>query len=346
MISLASDNTSGAHPAVLDALVRANEGPAPAYGDDRLTAIAVRRVCELLDTEAVVHFAWGGTAANVLGLATVMEPWQALICSEQAHVLVDECAAPERFIGCQLLPLPTRDGRLDAEAVRRRIRGLGVPHHPQPAVVSLTQASEYGTVYRPTDIAAIAEVAHEAGLLVHMDGARLANAAAFLDCPVADITWRAGVDVLSLGGTKNGLLAAEGVVFFDRARERAARFPFVRKQGMGLASKMRFVAAQFDAVLASGLWRANAEHANAMARRLAEGVRELPGLELTQPVEANAVFARLPRPAIERLQREFLFYVWDEATDEVRWMTAWDSTPAQVMSAMRCSHFASSVLGS
>ena len=330
MISFASDNTAGAHPAVLEALGRANDGFAPAYGDDPLTARAAARVRELLEVEATVHFVWGGTAANVLGLATVMEPWQALICSEQAHVLVDECAAPERFIGCQLLPVPTADGRLTAEAVQRRIKGLGVPHHPQPAVVSLTQASEYGTVYRPEAIAAIAEVAHDRGLLVHMDGARLANAAASLGCPVADFTWRAGVDVLSLGGTKNGLLAAEAVVFFGDVRARAERFPFVRKQGMGLASKMRFVAAQFDAALADGLWLRNAEHANRIARRLADAVEGLPGLVITQPVEANAVFARLPRPVTERLQREFLFYVWDEATGEVRWMTAFDTTEQQV----------------
>jgi threonine aldolase len=245
-------------------------------------------------------------------------------------VLVDECAAPERFIGCQLLPLPAPDGRLEAEAVRHRIRGLGVPHHPPPAVVSLTQATEYGTVYTPDQVSTIAELAHAQGLLVHMDGARLANAVASLGVSVADITWRAGVDLLSFGGTKNGLLSAEAVVFFDRTRERADRFPFIRKQGMGLSSKMRFVAAQFEALLTDGRWLASAAHANAMAQRLAAGVEHLSGLTITRPVEANAVFARLPRRAIERLQEEFLFYVWDEATDEVRWMTSFDTSEAQV----------------
>jgi len=318
------------HPFVLEALARANTGHARAYGDDDLTARAAALVREVLETDAAVHFVWGGTAANVLGLATVMEPWQALICSDQAHVLVDECAAPERFIGCQLLPLAAPDGRLEVEAVRRRIRGLGVPHHPQPAVVSLTQATEYGTVYSPDHVAAIAEVAHAQGLLVHMDGARLANAVASLGVAVADVTWRAGVDVLSFGGTKNGLLSAEAVVFFDRARDRAARFPFVRKQGMGLSSKMRFVAAQFEALLTGGRWLESASHANAMARRLAKGVEHLDQVTITRPIEANAVFARLPRPAIERLQEQFLFYVWDEATNEVRWMTSFDTSEEQV----------------
>ncbi len=330
MKSFASDNAAGAHPAVLEALAAANEGYAEPYGADALTRRAADRVRAALDAEAEVFFTWGGTAANILGLAAVTKPWQGVICAEQAHIAVDECGGPERFIGCKLLTVPTRDGRLTPDGVRSRIKGVGVEHHVQPAVVSLTQATEYGTVYRPEQVGELADLAHGNGLLVHMDGARLANAAASLGVPLAEFTWRAGVDVLSFGGTKNGLLSAEAVVFFEGVRERALDFPYIRKQGMGLASKMRFVAAQFDAVLAGGLWLRNADHANRMAKRLAAAVQGTPGLLVTQPVEANAVFAVLPRRAIRALQEQYYFYVWDEATDEVRWMTTFATTEAEV----------------
>jgi threonine aldolase len=330
MKSFASDNTAGAHPAVIEALAAANEGYAEAYGTDALTRRAADRVRAALDADAEVFFTWGGTAANVLGLAVVTRPWHGVICSEQAHVAVDECGAPERFIGCKLLTVPTRDGRLTVEGVRSRIRGIGVEHHVQPAVVSLTQATEYGTVYPVEQVSELAGFAHANGLLVHMDGARLANAAASLGVPLAEFTGRAGVDVLSFGGTKNGLLGAEAVVFFESVRGRAIDFPYIRKQGMGLASKMRFVAAQFDAVLAGGLWLRGADHANRMAKRLAGAVQGTPGLILTQPVEANAVFAVLPRRAIRALQERYHFYVWDEAADEVRWMTTFATTEAEV----------------
>ena len=330
MKSFASDNTAGAHPAVLEALAAANEGYAEPYGADALTRRAADRVRAALDAEAEVFFTWGGTAANILGLAAVTKPWQGVICAEQAHIAVDECGGPERFIGCKLLTVPTRDGRLTPDGVRSRIKGVGVEHHVQPAVVSLTQATEYGTVYRPEQVGELADLAHGNGFLVHMDGARLANAAASLGVPLAEFTWRAGVDVLSFGGTKNGLLSAEAVVFFDSVRERALDFPYIRKQGMGLASKMRFVAAQFDAVLAGGLWLRNADHANRMAKRLAAAVQGTPGMLVTQPVEANAVFAVLPRRAIRALQENYYFYVWDEAADEVRWMTTFATTEAEV----------------
>ena len=328
--SFASDNAAGAHPEVLEALAAANQGYAEPYGADALTRRAADRVRAALDADADVFFTWGGTAANVLGLAAVTRPWQGVICGEQAHVAVDECGAPERFIGCKLLPVPTHDGRITPEGLRSRIRGVGVEHHVQPAVVSLTQATEYGTVYGAGQVAELADLAHANGLLVHMDGARLANAAASLGVPLAEFTWRAGVDVLSFGGTKNGLLSAEAVVLFGRARDRALDFPYIRKQGMGLASKMRFVAAQFDAVLAGGLWLRGAEHANRMARRLAAAVQGTAGVLLTRPVEANAVFAVLPRPAIRSLQERYYFYVWDEATDEVRWMTTFATTEEEV----------------
>ncbi len=328
--SFASDNSAGAHPAVLEALAAANQGYAEPYGADALSRRAADRIRAALDADAEVYFTWGGTAANVLGLAAVTRAWHGIICAEQAHVAVDECGAPERFIGCKLLTVPTRDGRLTPDGLRSRIRGVGVEHHVQPAVVSLTQATEYGTVYTVEQVGELADLAHGNGLLVHMDGARLANAAASLGVPLAEFTWRAGVDVLSFGGTKNGLMSAEAVVFFDRVRDRALDFPYIRKQGMGLASKMRFVAAQFEAVLAGGTWLANAHHANRMARRLEAAVRGTPGLLITQRVEANAVFAVLPRRAIRALQEDYYFYVWDEAADEVRWMTTFATTEAEV----------------
>jgi len=324
----ASDNNAGIHPDVLAAIVAANEGDVPAYGADELTAAALARFRELLGTKVEAYLVFNGTGANVLGLQALLEPWHAVICTDTSHINVDECGAPERFTGCKLLPVATPDGKLRPDDVLRQLRGIGVEHHVQPRVVSLTQSTEYGTVYTAAEVRALADLAHEHGLYVHMDGARIANAAASLDCTLREITADAGVDVLSFGGTKNGLMAGEAVVFFDP--EQARRFRFVRKQGMQLASKMRYLAAQYVALLTDDLWRRNAEHANRLARRLADGVRGLPGVTVTQPVEANAVFAVLPPAAIPVVQARFPFYVWDEPRHEVRWMTHWATTEADV----------------
>ncbi len=324
----ASDNTAGIHPAVLSALARAAEDHAAAYGDDALTAQAIDRVREHFGVEVEVFFVFGGTAANVLGLKAVVASHQAIICTDVAHINVDECGAPEQFIGCKLLAAPQVGGKLTLEQVVSRLGGIGIPHHVQPRVVSITQATEYGTVYRPDEIQALAHLAHSKGLFLHMDGARLANAAASLDLPLRALTGDVGVDLLSFGGTKNGLLAGEAVVFFDPARAR--QFHFIRKQGMQLASKMRFLAAQFDALLADGLWLRNARRANGMASRLAAGLAGVDGVTITQPVEANAVFAILPPAAVRRLQATYRFYVWDEERSEVRWMTSFDTAEADV----------------
>ncbi len=324
----ASDNTAGIHPAVLGALARAAEDHAAAYGDDALTARAIERVREHFGAEVEVFFVFGGTAANVLGLKAVVASHQAIICTDVAHINVDECGAPEQFIGCKLLAAPQVGGKLTLEQVVSRLGGIGIPHHVQPRVVSITQATEYGTVYRPDEIQALAHLAHSKGLFLHMDGARLANAAASLDLPLRALTGDVGVDLLSFGGTKNGLLAGEAVVFFDPARAR--QFHFIRKQGMQLASKMRFLAAQFDALLADGLWLRNARRANGMASRLAAGLAGVDGVTITQPVEANAVFAILPPAAVRRLQATYRFYVWDEERSEVRWMTSFDTAEADV----------------
>lgn len=324
----ASDNYAGVHPEVMAALARVNDGHAPAYGYDGHTRAAVERVRAELGERVEVFFVFGGTGANVLGLEAVMRPHQAVICPDGAHINVDECAAPERLVGCKLVPVPTRDGKLTPALVRERIVGVGVEHHVQPRVVSISQTTEYGTVYTPGEVRALADCAHEAGLLLHMDGARLANAAAALGVSLRAITGNAAVDVLSFGGTKNGGMGAEAVVFFHPAH--AADFRFIRKQGAQLASKMRFLAAQFEALLTDDLWLRNARHANAMAHRLADAIRGTPGLIITQPVGANAVFATLPAPAIAELQRAFYFHVWNEARGEVRWMTAWDTTEEDV----------------
>lgn len=324
----ASDNNAGAHPEVLAALARANAGHVRAYGDDPYTAAARARIREQLGGSAEAFFVFNGTGANVLGLQAVMRPHEAVICSDFAHINVDECGAPERYVGCKLLGVATPDGKLTPALVASRLAGIGVEHHVQPRVVSISQSTEYGTVYTPGELRALADFAHENGLRLHVDGARIANAAAALDLPLRAITADAGVDVLSFGGTKNGLLGGEAVVFFDPAD--AAEFRFIRKQGMQLASKMRFVAAQFDALLTDDLWLRSARHANAMAERLEERVRRIDGVTITQPVDANAVFAIVPRQAIPVIQERFFFYVWNEERSEVRWMASWDTTAGDV----------------
>jgi threonine aldolase len=282
----------------------------------------------LLGGTGEVFFTMNGTAANVLGLSTLLAPWQGVICTDHAHIEVDECGALERFNGSRLITVPAPDGKLTPALVESRLTGMGDVHRVQPAAISLTQSTEYGTVYTTAEVRALAELAHARGLLVHMDGARIANAAAALGVPVADFTLGAGVDLLSLGGTKNGALGAEAVVFADRAR--AERFGFVRKQGMQLMSKMRFLAAQFDALLSDDLWLRSARHANQMAARLHDKVKDVPGVEITQPVQANAVFARIPAAAVFPIRQEFWFYVWNERTGEVRWMTSFDTTETDV----------------
>lgn len=326
--SFASDNNAGAHPEVLAALARANQGHVRAYGDDPFTAAAIERLHGHLGERAEIFFVFGGTGANVLGLHALMRPHEAVICSHHAHIQVDECGAPERFIGCKLLGVPAPAGKLTPEAILSRLVGIGSEHHSQPRVVSISEATEYGTVYTPEEIRALADTAHAHGLYLHVDGARLANAAASLGVSLRAITADAGVDVLSLGGTKNGLIGGEAVVFFDGRQ--AGSFRFTRKQGMQLPSKMRFIAAQFEALFTDELWLRSARHANAMAQRLAARVRDVPGVTITQPVDANAVFAVLPRHVIPILQQEFFFYVWDEGRSEVRWMASWDTTEGDV----------------
>lgn len=329
---LASDNYAGVHPAVMAALAAANDGPAPAYGADPLTLAARKRFKKLLGNRAEAFFVFLGTAANVLALQAMTRPHHAVLCAESAHINVDECGAPEARLGCKLMTVPAPGGKLTPELLRPFLTHLGNEHHNQPRVVSIAQATELGTLYTPLEIRALADFAHGNGLLLHMDGARLANACAALQCTAAELTVKCGVDALSFGGTKNGMMFGEAVVFFKP--ELARDFQYLRKQGMQLCSKMRFIAAQFLALLSGkgndGLWLENARQANAMARLLAEKVRGVPGVELTQPVETNAVFARLAPAAIERLQARFAFYTWNHADNVVRWMTSFATTEAEV----------------
>jgi threonine aldolase len=327
----ASDNSAGIHSEVLAAIAAANEGHALAYGADRWTTAAMELFHREFGDASETSLVHGGTGANVVGLGALLKPWESVLCAATAHINVDECGAPERFLGCKLVPLAAPDGKLRPELIRATATAVGVDHaahHVQPRVISISQSTEYGTVYRPEEIRALSTVARELGLLLHMDGARLANAAAALDLPLRALTADVGVDLLSFGGTKNGAMAAEAVVFFDSARDAAVRFG--RKQAMQLPSKMRFMAAQFEALLRDGLWRRNAQHANRMARRLAEQAASVPGVSITQPVDANAVFATLPRERIAALQARRFFYVWDEPRAEVRWMCSFDTTEQDV----------------
>lgn len=323
----ASDNASGVHPDVMTAIAGANVGHAHAYGYDEWTARAEELFKRHFGQQAEAFCVFNGTGANVTALQALMRPFESVICAATAHINVDECGAPERFTGGKLVDVPAPDGKLTPTLIERAIAGVGFEHHSQPRVVSITQSTEYGTVYSAGELAAVVAAARTHGLRVHVDGARLANAAVSLGCTLAEAC--AGADVVSFGGTKNGAMLAEAVVF--RAPDLAADFRYIRKQSAQLASKMRFASAQFVALLEGDLWRENALQANRMAALLAERVSAIDGVRVTQPVEANEVFAVLPLAAIAPLQAEFDFYTWEERTGEVRWVTSWDTTPEDVI---------------
>jgi threonine aldolase len=326
--SFASDNNAGVHPEIMAALAAANEGHVVAYGDDLFTRRAGQKFREHFGRDTDVYFVFGGTGANVLGLKAVTEPYHAVICADTAHINVDECGAPERFTGCKLLPVITSDGKLTVEQIKPLLHGVGFEHHVQPRVVSISQSTEMGTVYKPREIKRLAEFAHRNELYLHVDGARLANAAASLKLGLGEITKNAGVDILSFGGAKNGLMYGEAVVFFDRSL--AMDFKYIRKQGTHLPSKMRFISAQFEALLSGELWRRNASHANRMAQLLARELAKVPRISITQRVEANGVFAVVPPKYVPVLQNEYFFYVWNEDASEVRFMTSFDTTEEDI----------------
>ncbi len=329
----ASDNHSGAHPEVLEAIARANVDHAGSYGEDAWTERFDDLIRDHFGPEAVGFPVFNGTAANVLAIDAVTRPHEAVICAEGAHIDVDECGAPERWAGVKLLKAETEHGKLTAAGLRAWEPRRGDQHHNQPRLVSVAESTEVGTVYAVEELRSLADEAHGMGMLMHVDGARLANAAAALGVPLGTLAVGVEADVVSLGATKNGGLVGDAVVFLDPGLGRD--FEFLRKQGMQLASKMRFLSAQFEALLGPGeLWRRNAESANAMAARLGAGVEGVAGVELVHPVEANGVFARLSRPAIDGLLAELPgdhpFYVWDEDENIVRWMCSWDTSAADV----------------
>jgi threonine aldolase len=326
--SFASDNNAGVHPEVLKAVGEANRGHAIGYGDDTYTASVVQKFKQRFGADIEVFFVFNGTAANCLSLKALTNTYHAVICGEAAHIYTDECGAPEKFTGCKLLPVPVTNGKLTVDAVRHAYHGIDDPHHVQPRVISITQATEVGTVYQPAEIKALAHFAHQRGMFLHMDGARIANAAASLGQTLRQATRDVGVDVLSFGGTKNGALGAEAVVFFDK--KLGGDFLYLRKQGMQLASKMRFISAQFDALFTGDLWLKSAQHANRMARLLQKELRKIPQVKVVYRVEANGVFAKIPRPAIAKLQKLYFFYVWNEQQSVVRWMCSFDTTEQDV----------------
>ncbi len=328
MRGFASDNYAGIHPEVMEAIAAANAGHAQAYGDDPVTARLEERLRDELGAGARGFVAFNGTGANVIAMRALLRPWEGVICAETAHINVDEAGAPEQIGGTKLLTLPTPHGKLTPELCALRVVRMDDVHAVRPGMISVTNSTELGTVYTPDELRELADFAHGHGLLLHVDGARLANAAAALDVELREITTDAGVDVFTLGGTKAGLLGAEAVVTLRP--ELADGVDRIRKQSMQLSSKMRFLSAQLEALLSDDLWRRAAGHANAMARRLADAVADAPGLELAHPVEANAVFAVLPAGVAEELQTRWAFYTWDEAVGVQRWMCSWDTTEDDV----------------
>lgn len=328
MKSFASDNYSGVHPLILASISEANRHHAPAYGNDAYTERAIQQFKRLLGDSVELYFTFIGTAANVLGLKALTQPYHAIICAETAHINIDECGAPERFTGCKLLTVPAKDGKLRVEEIEKFQSLVDFEHHVQPKVISISQTTELGTLYTPDEIRGLADYAHSHNMYLHVDGARISNAAAALQMPVKNFTFDCGVDVLSFGGTKNGMMYGEAIVFANASL--CENFKYIRKQGMQLASKMRYISAQFSAYLNNDLYLKLASHANAMGQLLAAKLREIPEIKITQEPTANAVFAIVPNKIIAPLQNDYFFYEWDEQTHEVRWMCSWDTTEEDI----------------
>lgn len=328
MRSFASDNNSGVHPLVMEALNQANENHAFGYGDDPWTEEAVHRIKETFTLDCEPLFVFNGTGSNVVGLQLVTRPYHSIFCAETAHIYVDECGAPVKMTGCQIRPIATSDGKLTPELIRPFLHGFGDQHHSQPGTVYLSQCTELGTIYTPEELVAITTLAHEHGMYVHMDGARIANACAALRLSLKELTVDCGIDILSFGGTKNGLMMGECVIVFNRDLRKET--PFIRKQSAQLASKMRFLSCQFTAYLTDNLWLDNATHANAMARRLYEALKGISDVRFTQKVESNQLFLTMPRQEIDRMLQSYFFYFWKEEADEIRLVTSFDTTEEDI----------------
>jgi threonine aldolase len=328
-----SDNYSGVHPEIMEALIRANHGHATSYGADEYTAKAIEKFKQYFGRDIEIFFVYNGTGANVLGLSSMARPYHGIICSELAHIQVDESTATETFIGCRQITLPTTDGKIYPHDIDAKIQRLDDQHHPQAKVISISQPTEYGTVYSIDEIKRISAVAKRYDLYLHMDGARISNAAVGLNKNFREFTRDAGVDVLSFGGTKNGMMFGEAIIFFRN--ELATDFKYIRKQGMQLHSKMRFIGAQFDALLSNECWKRNASHSNDMAKFLAEELRQILQVDITQSVDANGVFVKIPAQIIPLLQQEQFFYVWTEKVSEARLMCSFDTRKEDIENFVR-----------
>jgi threonine aldolase len=326
--TFASDNYAGVHPAIMEAMLRANHDHAPSYGADVYTQRAIEKFKELFGSDTQVHFVYNGTAANVLGLSAMTQSFNSIICSDLAHINVDESTAPEKFLGCKLITIPTVDGKIYPDQIEARIQRLDDQHHPQAKVISISQSTEYATVYTEDEIRKISAVAKKHDLFFHMDGSRITNAAVSLKKDFAAFTKHAGVDILSFGGTKNGLMFGEAILIFNP--ELGRQFKYIRKQGMQLHSKMRFIGAQFEALLTNDLWKRNAEHANDMAKYFEKALQSIAAIQITQPVQANGIFAIIPPQFIEQLQAQNFFYVWNDKTSEVRLMCGFDTLKEEI----------------
>lgn len=324
-----SDNHSGVHPEVLKSMEKVNAGFAIAYGDDEHTKRAKEKFYEHFGRDIDVYFLYNGTATNILGLKSVVDSFNSIICAETAHLNVHECCGPEKFIGCKLTTIQTDDGKLTVEKIKPYITGFGDPHVAQPKVISITQPTELGTVYSVKEIQKLADFAHRNKMLIHVDGARLSNAAAALNLGFKQITKDVGVDLLSFGGTKNGMMFGEAVVFFDKKLSK--NFEFIRKQGMQLASKMRYISAQFEAFLSNDLWLKNAKHANEMAKLLADNLKSIPEIKVTQKVEGNAVFVMIPKKYILIIQKKYFFHIFDEINSVARFMCSFNTSKKDVI---------------
>lgn len=328
MKSFASDNYSGIHPEILQSIIKANEQHVGSYGNDPYTEKAIHLFKKEFGAQAEVFFVYNGTGANVSALSALTKSFHSILAPELAHINVDESTAPEKFLGCKIIGIPAPDGKLTPQAIEEKIIRINDQHHPQAKVISISQSTEYGTVYTVDEIKAIKALATQYGLYLHMDGARISNAAVALGKSFKEFTSDVGVDVISFGGTKNGLLAGEAVVFLQP--HLAQDFKFIRKQSMQLNSKMRFISAQFVAQLENELWKKSATHANAMAKKLEKALLQFPEIKITQPVDANGVFALLPAHIIEKVQAEIFFYVWNDKTNECRFMCSFDTTEEDV----------------
>ncbi|NDV60245.1 low specificity L-threonine aldolase [Bacteroides sp. 519] len=328
MRSFASDNNSGVHPLVMDALLSANLDHAVGYGDDKWTVEATAKIKETFTAECEPFFVFNGTGSNIIALQLLTRPFNSILCAETAHIYVDECGGPVKSTGCQIRPIATTDGKLTPDLIKPYLHGFGDQHHSQPGIIYLSQSTELGTVYSVDELQAITSLAHQHGMYVHMDGARIANACASLNVSLRQLTVNCGIDILSFGGTKNGLMMGECVVVFNPALKQEALF--IRKQSAQLASKMRYLSCQFTAYLTDNLWLKNAVHANSMANRLYLALKAYPEIHFTQKVESNQLFLTAPRAIIDKLLESYFFYFWNEEKNEIRLVTSFDTTQQDI----------------